>query len=94
MSGVVYYRTVLLGIHLASLYPNIFRLQSIAISNKNTVLHIVHELQCLLWNGHCLLHQKVEHTLAARHELLPYIAVHCMHSLTTCHDITLHLCTL
>ncbi len=66
------------------LYPNIVLLQSIAICNKNTVLQIVHQLQYVLRNGHCLLHLKVEHTLATRHVLLPYIDAHCTHTLPTC----------
>ncbi len=67
-------------------YPNIVLLQS-AIRNKNTVLYIILQLQYLLPNGHCLLHLKVEHTLATRHVLLPYIDAHCTYTLTTCHEL-------
>ncbi len=71
------------------LYPNIVLLKSIAICNKNTVLHIVHQLQYVLRDGHCLLHLKLEHThtLATRHVLLPYIDAHCTHTLPTCHEL-------
>ncbi len=71
----------------AGLYPNIVLLQSIAICNKIPYCNIVHQLQYVFAEWALLIASKVEHTLATRRVLLPYIDAHCTHTLQTCQEL-------